>query len=228
MATIIIFYIVLVGLIIFLQWKVSLLRKGKIEIQTVHKDRHHKIKVINQIIRFLGHKLKDWLKNGFIKFASWRIRAKARTNYFIETNLPGLYTILTKRPAIEERHTKNIFWRGVIEYKYKIQKLKAQILEEESQKIIERESTKDVEQETENEMIKDIITEAVEETLHESAITKQEHAQEKPDVFQVSDKPKTKRVVKPKKIEVLRPTDTFTPPTNTEPKPKKVRNIMKF
>ncbi|MBP6912764.1 MAG: hypothetical protein KBB86_02415 [Candidatus Pacebacteria bacterium] len=220
MATIIIFYIVLIGLIAFLQWKVSLLRRGKIEIQTVHRDRHHKIKVIKQIIRYFGHKLKDWLKNGFIRFASWRIRAKARTNYFIETRLPGLYTVLTKRPEVEEHHTKNIFWRGVIEYKYKIQKLKAQILEEESQKIIERENSKESGQEVENEMIKDIIAEAVEETLHEPV--------EPPQVFHVSDEPKAKRVVKPKKIEVLRPTDTVTPPTNTESKAKKLRNIMKF
>lgn len=220
MATIIIFYILLIGLIIFLQWKVSLLRKGKIEIQTVHRDRHHKIKVIKQIIRYFGHKLKDWLKNGFIRFASWRIRAKARTNYFIETRLPGLYTVLTKRPEVEEHHTKNIFWRGVIEYKYKIQKLKAQILEEESQKIIERENSKESGQEVENEMIKDIIAEAVEETMHEPI--------EPPQVFHVSDEPKVKRVTKPKKIEVLRPTDTITPPANTESKPKKLRNIMKF
>ena len=220
MATIIIFYIVLIGLVAFLQWKVSLLRRGKIEIQTVHRERHHKIKVIKQIIRYFGHKLKDWLKNGFIKFASWRIRAKARTNYFIETRLPGLYTILTKRPEVHEKHTKNIFWRGVIEYKYKIQKLKAQILEEESQKIIERENSKESGQEVENEMIKDIIAEAVEETMHEPV--------EPPQVFHVSDEPKPKRIAKPKKIEVLRPTDAITPPTNTESKPKKLRNIMKF
>ncbi len=228
MATIIIFYILLIGLIIFLQWKVSLLRKGKIEIQTVHKDRNRKIKVINQIIKYLGHRLKDWLKNGFIRFASWRIRAKARTNYFIETKLPGLYTILTKRPEIEEHHTKNIFWRGVIEYKYKIQKLKAQILEEEIQKIADKESSKDADQEIEQEMIQDIIAEAVEETLHEPIMVKQEYVQEKPLVFQVSDKPKVKKVAKPKKIEVLRPTDTITPPPSTESKPKKLRNIMKF
>src|SRR3989338_6057970 len=138
MTTTIIFYILLVGLVAFLQWKVNLLRKGKIEIQTVHKDRLHKIKIIKQVLKYFGHKLKDWLKDAFIKMASWRIRAKARTNYFIETKLPWLHTILTKRPDIEAKHTKNIFWRGVIEYKYKIQKLKAQILEEEEQKISDK------------------------------------------------------------------------------------------
>lgn len=138
MATIIIFYVLLIGLLIFLQWKVVLLRSGKIEIQTIHKDKARKIKVLKQIIRYLSHRLKDWLKNGFIKFASWRIRTRARVNYFIETKLPGLYIILTKRPDVEEHHTKNLFWRGVIEYKYKIQRLKAQILEEEVQKINEK------------------------------------------------------------------------------------------
>jgi hypothetical protein len=212
MVTIITFYIVLIGLIIFLQWKVSLLRKGKIEIQTIHKDRSRKIKILKQIIRYLGHKLKDWLKNGFIRFASWRIRSRARINYFIETRLPGLYTILTKRPEIEEHHTKNIFWRGVIEYKYKIQKLKAQILEEEIQKINDKESGKDVE----DEMIKDIITEAVQETINE------------PEVFHVIDEPKIKKSFKPKKIEVLRPTDSISESLITEDKPKKIHNIMRF
>lgn len=142
MAAIIIFYIVLVGLAVFLQWKVNLLRKGKIEIQTIHKDRSRKIKVLKQIIRYIGHELKEWLKSGFIKFASWRIRNRARLNYFIETKLPGLNTILTKRPDVEAKHAKNIFWRGVIEYKYKLQRLKAQILEEEEQKIADKEIEK--------------------------------------------------------------------------------------
>lgn len=228
MATIIIFYIVLIGLVAFLQWKVSLLRRGKIEIQTVHKDRHNKIKVIKQIIKYLGHRLKEWLKNVFLKFASWRIRAKARTNYFIETKLPGLYTILTKRPEVHEKHTKNIFWRGVIEYKYKIQKLKAQILEEEVQKIADKESSKDSVQEIEKEMIQDIVAEAVEETLHEPMVPKTELVIEKPEVFQVSEKPKPKRIVKPKKIEVLRPGDVEISSIKPESKVKKIRNIMKF
>lgn len=135
MVTTIIFYILLVGLVAFLQWKVVQLRRGKIEIHTIHKDRSRKIKVLKQIIAYFGHRLKEWLKEVFVSFASWRIRSRVRLNHFIETKLPGLYTILTKRPEIEEKHTKNIFWRGVIEYKYKIQKLKSQIKEEEIQKI---------------------------------------------------------------------------------------------
>lgn len=135
MGALIVFYIVLISLFLFLQWKVALLRSGKIEIETVHRIKSRKIKVLKQTINFIAHKLKVYLHKVFIKFAVWRMKTWAKIKRFIELRLPGLYMFFAKRPDFADKHFKNFFWRSVIEYKYKMKKLKAQIREEEVQKI---------------------------------------------------------------------------------------------
>jgi hypothetical protein len=154
MGALIVFYIVLVGLIIFLQWKVRLLRSGKIDIQTVHHVKSRKIRILRQTLAFFGHKLKNYLHKVFMQFAVWRMRVSAKAKRFIELRLPGLHMFFAKRPEFKDKHYKNFFWRGVVEYKYKMQRLKAQIREEEIQKSVADEP---------RETTPEIIVEAIEE-----------------------------------------------------------------
>lgn len=139
MGALITFYIVLIGLLVFLQWKVSLLRSGKIKIETVHHAKSHKIKILKQIANYFGHRLKNYLHKVFMQFAVWRIKNWAKLKRFIELKLPGLHMFFAKRPEFADKHFKNFFWRSVVEYKYKMQRLKAQIREEEIQKSAEPE-----------------------------------------------------------------------------------------
>lgn len=134
MGSIIVFYIALIFLFAFFQWKVALLRNGKIDIETVHKAKSKKIKIIKQTIKYFAYQLKNYLHKIFIKFALFRMKLRVRISKFIESRLPGLHMFFAKRPEFADKHFKNFFWRGVIEYKYKMKKLKAQIREEEMQK----------------------------------------------------------------------------------------------
>lgn len=136
MGSIIVFYIALIFLFAFFQWKVVLLRNGKIDIETVHKAKSKKIKVLKQTIKYFAYQLKNYLHKIFIKFALFRMKLRVRISKFIENKLPGLHMFFAKRPEFGDKHFRNFFWRGVIEYKYKMKKLKAQIREEEMQKSI--------------------------------------------------------------------------------------------
>lgn len=152
MWSVIVFYIVLIVLIIFFQWKVSLLRSGKIDIETIHKSKSKKIKILNHTAKYFAYKLKNYLHKIFIKFALFRMKARVKISKIIENKLPGLYMFFAKRPEFADKHFKNFFWRGVIEYRYKMKRLKAQIKEEELQKSIvenieEKEERKEEEKE---------------------------------------------------------------------------------
>lgn len=207
MGALVVFYITLIAILIFLQWKVSLLRSGKIEIETVHHAKKHKIKVLKQIALFFGHKIKNYLQKVFMGFAVWRIKTWAKVKRFIELRLPGLYTFFAKRPEFEDKHFRNFFWRSVVEYKYKMQRLKAKIREEEIQKSSSGEDVVNDEQ-----LAEPVVTTPIEQT--EQSTTEQTIVEN----TEVVVKPK-RRTLRVKKV----PVDENTTEEQVKPKTRRRR-----